>query len=81
MLGTKMVREGFGVAGGDIDIGAANHVRAACSKKFAADFGPFFSNDTGRFSSPHPATLDLPPPENRLRYRGGAGPKGPYRID
>ena len=61
MLGTKMVREGFGVAGGDIDIGAANHVRAACSEKFAADFGPFFSNDTGRFSSPHPATLDLPP--------------------
>jgi hypothetical protein len=49
MPGTKMVKEGFGVAGGAIDIGAASHVLAACSEEFAAAFSPCFANDTGRF--------------------------------
>ena len=49
MLGMKMAREGFSVAGGDIDIETANHVWAACSEEFAVAFGPYFGNDTGRF--------------------------------
>jgi hypothetical protein len=49
MHGTKMVKEGVGVAGGVIDIGAANHVLAACSEEFTLAFSPCFANDTGRF--------------------------------
>ena len=58
MLGTKMVREGFGVAGGDIRIGAEVLVRAALDDEFAAASGLYFDNDSGRFASPHPDALD-----------------------
>ena len=58
MLGTKMVKEGFGVAGGDIRIGADILVRAALSDEFATASGQYFDNDKGRFSSPHPDALD-----------------------
>ncbi|MEM8513445.1 hypothetical protein RCH14_002775 [Massilia sp. MP_M2] len=67
MLGTQMVREGFGVAGDDIDIGAANRLRAAGQEKFAAAFGLYFDNDTVRFSSPHPAARDLQKPRKIVR--------------
>lgn len=58
MLGSKMVREGFGVAGGDIRIGAGILVRAALEDEFAAASGQYFDNDSGRFSNPHPDALD-----------------------
>lgn len=35
LLGTKMVKEGFGMAGGDIGIGAEILVRAALEDEFA----------------------------------------------
>ncbi len=58
MLGTKMVTEGFGVAGADIGIGADILVRAALSDEFGAATGLYFDNDKGRFASPHHDALD-----------------------
>lgn len=58
MLGTKMVKEGFGVAGGDIRIGADILVRAATADDFAAATGLYFDNDSGQFAAPHADALD-----------------------
>ena len=58
LLGTKMVKEGFGMAGKDIRIGAEILVRAAQSEEFAAASGRYFDNDSGRFARPHPDALD-----------------------
>jgi len=54
MLGSKMVKEAYGVNGGDLQIGADVLVRAALSSEFANASGKYFDNDKGRFSSPHP---------------------------
>ncbi|MEO0738560.1 MAG: SDR family NAD(P)-dependent oxidoreductase [Cyanobacteria bacterium J06649_12] len=58
MLGSKMVKEAFGVAGGDIRIGAEILTRAALTDEFAAASGQYFDNDSGQFASPHPDALD-----------------------
>lgn len=58
LLATKMVKEGFGMAGKDINIGADILVRAALSEEFASASGLYFDNDSGQFSSPHPDALD-----------------------
>ncbi len=58
MLGSKMVKEGFGVAGGDINIGADILKRATISEEFENVSGQYFDNDSGQFSSPHPDALD-----------------------
>ena len=58
LLGSKMVKEAFGVAGGDIRVGAEILVRAALTDEFAAASGQYFDNDIGRFASPHPDALD-----------------------
>lgn len=58
LLGTKMVKEGFGVAGNDIRIGAEILVRAALSDEFGTASGRYFDNDAGQFASPHPDALD-----------------------
>ena len=58
LLGSKMVREGFGVAGGDIRIGADILRRAALADEFASASGRYFDNDKGAFGSPHPDALD-----------------------
>ncbi len=58
MLGSKMVKEAYGVAGGDLSIGADILCRAALSDEFAGASGKYFDNDTGRFASPHPDALD-----------------------
>lgn len=58
LLGTKMVKEGFGVAGNDIRIGAEILVRAALSDEFGTASGRYFDNDMGQFTSPHPDALD-----------------------
>ena len=58
MLGSKMVKEGFGVAGGDIRVGAEILTRAALDDEFAAASGAYFDNDSGQFASPHPDALD-----------------------
>lgn len=58
MLGSKMVKEGFGVAGGDIRIGADILTRAALADEFAAASGLYFDNDSDQFASPHPDALN-----------------------
>lgn len=58
LLGSKMVKEAYGVAGGDIGIGAEILCQAALSDQFEAASGLYFDNDSGQFSSPHPDALD-----------------------
>ena len=58
MLGTKMVKEAYGVAGADVRIGADILRRAALSEEFAGANGQYFDNDVGRFAPPHPAGQD-----------------------
>jgi NAD(P)-dependent dehydrogenase (short-subunit alcohol dehydrogenase family) len=58
LLGSKMVKEGFGVDGGDIRIGAEILARAALADDFATVSGQYFNNDSGRFAAPHPDALD-----------------------
>jgi NAD(P)-dependent dehydrogenase (short-subunit alcohol dehydrogenase family) len=58
MLGSKMVKEAYGVAGGDLRIGADILCRAALSEEFAAASGRYFDNDIGQFASPHPDALN-----------------------
>jgi len=57
-LGSKMVKEAYGVAGNDLSIGAEILSRAAVSEEFAAASGKYFDNDSKRFTSPHPDALD-----------------------
>ena len=58
MLGSKMVKDAFGVAGGDLRIGAEILTRAALDDDFADASGQYFDNDAGRFAAPHPDALD-----------------------
>ncbi len=69
MLGTKMVQEGFGVAGGDVRIGAEIRVRAALEDAFAAASGQYFDNDKGRFAQPHRDALDSRKCQRIIRHR------------
>jgi NAD(P)-dependent dehydrogenase (short-subunit alcohol dehydrogenase family) len=58
LLATKMVKEGFGVAGTDLGIGADILCRAALDDEFENASGQYFDNDSGRFAAPHPDALD-----------------------
>ena len=58
LLGSKMVREGFGIAGKDIGIGAEILVRLALENEFSDASGKYFDNDRGKFANPHPDALD-----------------------
>ncbi|MDA7424798.1 SDR family NAD(P)-dependent oxidoreductase [Thalassococcus lentus] len=58
LLASKMVKEGFGLAGSDLNIGADILVDAALGPRFSAATGRYFDNDSGRFAEPHAAALD-----------------------
>lgn len=58
LLASKMVKEGFGVAGNDLSIGADILCRAALADEFADAGGQYFDNDARQFSSPHRDALD-----------------------
>jgi len=58
LLASKMVKEGFGIAGNDLSIGAGILHRAALDASFADASGRYFDNDAGAFADPHPAALD-----------------------
>ncbi len=58
LLATKMVTEGFGVAGNNIAIGADIISRAAISDEFSDRSGEYFDNDIGKFAMPHAAVQD-----------------------
>ncbi|MCK2148797.1 SDR family NAD(P)-dependent oxidoreductase [Marinobacter alexandrii] len=58
LLASKMVKEGFGIAGKSLSIGANVLVRAALSEEFANASGKYFDNDKGGFGAPHADALD-----------------------
>lgn len=58
LLGSKMVKEGFGVAGGDLRVGADILTRAVLSDEFEGKSGSYFDNDKRRFAEPHPDGVD-----------------------
>ena len=58
MLGSKMVKQAYGVVGGDLRIGAEILCRAALSDEFATASGQYFDNDSGQFTLPHPDALN-----------------------
>lgn len=58
LLASKMVKEGFGVAGHDLGIGADILTRAALSNEFADASGKYFDNDSKQFANPHADALD-----------------------
>lgn len=59
LLASKMVKDGFGVAGKDISIGAEILERMSLEPELEKYSGHYFDNDKGEFSSPHPDALDL----------------------
>ena len=58
LLASKMVKEGFGIEGNDLNIGADILQKAALSDDFATATGAYFDNDRGTFSNPHHAADD-----------------------
>jgi NAD(P)-dependent dehydrogenase (short-subunit alcohol dehydrogenase family) len=58
LLATKMVREGFGTSGNDLNIGVDILIRAALADEFATASGLYFDNDSGQFARPHPAAAN-----------------------
>ncbi len=58
LLASKMVKEGFGVGGNDLNIGADVLVRAALADDFANASGQYFDNDAGQFAPPNAAASD-----------------------
>jgi NAD(P)-dependent dehydrogenase (short-subunit alcohol dehydrogenase family) len=58
LLGTKMVKEGFGIDGSDISVGADIICRAALSDEFSAANGLYYDNDAKCFAPPHQDALD-----------------------
>jgi len=59
LLATKMVKEGFGMAGKDIGIGADILARLALSDEFVTASGKYFDNDLGHFADPHHNALNV----------------------
>jgi len=58
LLATKMVKEGFGMAGHDIRIGADILIRLALSDEFSTASGKYFDNDSGQLALPHADVMD-----------------------
>lgn len=58
LLGSKMVKEAYGIAGKDLNIGANVIYKLACVENLAGKNGAYFDNDAGQFRQPHPEALD-----------------------
>lgn len=58
LLGTKMVKEGFGTPGKDISIGVEALRKTALDEEFVTLSGCYFDQDAGRVNDPHPDALD-----------------------
>lgn len=80
LLASKMVNEGFGVAGNDIGIGADILTRAALSDAFTDACGRYCDNDANRFGTlhsegwmrarPRPWSVRWTPPCTRRTWAG-----------
>lgn len=66
LLGSKMVKEAYGIEGGNIRIGADILVHAALSDEFDTVSGRYYDNDSRQFSSPHPDALDAEKSNNMI---------------
>lgn len=53
LLGSKMVKDAYGITGGDLRLGADILVKAALSDEFAQAHGDYFDNDAECFAAPH----------------------------
>lgn len=53
LLASKMVKQGFGVAGHDLEIGAKVLAKMALDESVAEHSGEYFDNDAGHFAPPH----------------------------
>ena len=58
LLGSKMVKQAYGMDGKDLLIGAKILTRAALSDEFATASGEYFDNDRGTFAQAHPDVYD-----------------------
>ncbi|MGH1484064.1 MAG: SDR family NAD(P)-dependent oxidoreductase [Geminicoccales bacterium] len=58
LLASKMVKEGFGVDGKDMQIGVDILCRASLDADFADASGKYFDNDIGSFNQPNAAARD-----------------------
>lgn len=58
LLASKMVKEGYGVEGKDLGIGADILVKASLDKVFANASGKYFDNDYESFAEPHAHALN-----------------------
>ncbi len=84
LLASKMVKQGFGIGGNDLRIGATVLCEAAVGESFSAASGRYFDNDARRFASPHAAAGDpahvgavMSGIENALVTLGHASSQGP----
>lgn len=59
LLATKMVKEGFGMVGNDLSIGANVLTYIALDDDMFLHNGEYFDNDLGRFSNDIPATQEI----------------------
>jgi NAD(P)-dependent dehydrogenase (short-subunit alcohol dehydrogenase family) len=59
LLASKMVKQGFGIEGKDITIGADILVRLALEEGIGQYTGQYFDNDKSEFSAPHIDGLNL----------------------
>jgi len=57
-LGSKMVKEAYGMQGSSLSIGANILYRAALSDEFENAHGKYYDNDREDFALPHPQALD-----------------------
>ena len=57
-LGSKMVKEAYGIDGTDLSVGADILCRAALSNEFEDANGKYFDNDIGQFANPHPDAMN-----------------------
>lgn len=67
LLASKMVKEGYGIPGNDLGIGAGILTRAALSDEFSDANGKYFDNDAGQFGPPHSDALDRNKCEHLLK--------------
>ena len=58
LLASKMVKEGFGIEGKDINIGADILIRTSLDDEFSHVSGLYFDNDIGKIAPPHPDGFD-----------------------
>lgn len=58
LLASKMVKDAYGIVGGDLSLGAEVLCQGALCDDFANASGLYFDNDYGKFANPHPDALN-----------------------